>query len=155
MPPRLKLWAPAKRDEGRSSIPYLQPWYHEDAALPDDQDFNRFLDVLSFYIEDDRLMKFSSAKLLKASLPQRTTPVRHPLVESLAYVPNFHFTIFTCQVEIRNYFCFANISAKDEVRYLPFSHSPLVHSKFCVFVFASITNRSVSIISPFKLLNSR
>lgn len=66
----------------------------------DDKDFNRFLDVLSFYLDDDRPMKFSLAKLLKDPLPQRTTPATHQLAESLAYVlMTNHFHLVLREVE--------------------------------------------------------
>ncbi len=68
----------------------------------DDQDFTRFLDVLSFYLDDDRPVKFSTAKLLKDSLPQRTTPPTHPLAESLAYVlMTNHFHLILREVELK------------------------------------------------------
>lgn len=62
----------------------------------DDADYQRFLDTLSYYLDDSRPMKLSTARLVKGALPKRTSEPLMPLAEPIAHclMPNhFHLVL--------------------------------------------------------------
>lgn len=69
------------------------------AKLPiflDQQDLERFLDTLNYYLEAVQITKLSTARLIKSGLPRPVAEPNSPLTEILAYalMPNhFHLVL--------------------------------------------------------------